>query len=149
MSDAGVTIHNLKSIPPYFAAIASGIKTFDVRYDDRGYQPGDVLSLSEYHPIPVPLLYSCQVEGCAVPGSLQSKGHVARAIDPIRRRITYIYGSDVRVPGLKAGYVVLGLGPESPMEPSGSEFVDAVREFIRAGHRVTNIVSSWNLPAST
>lgn len=43
-------IHNLKSQPPYFDAIASGIKAWDMRIDDVGYQAGDVLVLDEYDP---------------------------------------------------------------------------------------------------
>lgn len=43
-------IHNLKCWPEYFEAIAQGRKTFEIRYDDRAYETGDVLFLREYSP---------------------------------------------------------------------------------------------------
>lgn len=39
--------HELKILPEYFEAVASGEKKFEVRYDDRGYQAGDELILRE------------------------------------------------------------------------------------------------------
>jgi hypothetical protein len=42
--------HILKTLPQFFAAIAVGRKTFELRRDDRpgGYQVGDVLTLVEW-----------------------------------------------------------------------------------------------------
>ena len=40
--------HNLKIKPIYFDAIARGEKTFEVRYDDRGYRVHDTLRLREF-----------------------------------------------------------------------------------------------------
>jgi hypothetical protein len=45
-----VTVHVLKTLPPYFDAIERGEKTFEIRRDDRGFQKGDVLHLQEYNP---------------------------------------------------------------------------------------------------
>ena len=42
------TTHELKTLPEYFTAVLSGVKTFEVRRDDRPYKPGDVLMLREY-----------------------------------------------------------------------------------------------------
>lgn len=42
--------HELKCWPPYFHAIASRQKNFDVRRDDRGYQKGDTVILKEWVP---------------------------------------------------------------------------------------------------
>ena len=43
--------HELKTWPCYYAAIISGRKTFEVRYDrDRGFQAGDMLLLREQDP---------------------------------------------------------------------------------------------------
>jgi hypothetical protein len=39
--------HELKIWPPYFEAVASGAKTFEIRKDDRGFKVGDVLVLRE------------------------------------------------------------------------------------------------------
>jgi hypothetical protein len=43
-------IHELKTHPQYFARLADGSKTFEIRKNDRGYQAGDVLVLREYNP---------------------------------------------------------------------------------------------------
>jgi len=43
-------IHKLKTVPPYFQDVASGIKTFEIRFDDRHYRVGDRLILLEYFP---------------------------------------------------------------------------------------------------
>ncbi len=43
-------IHVLKCWPIFFEAIDSGLKTFEVRKNDRNYQEGDFLHLEEYDP---------------------------------------------------------------------------------------------------
>lgn len=45
-------IHELKTWPPSFEQILSGRKSFELRFDDRGFQVGDVLCLREYDPLP-------------------------------------------------------------------------------------------------
>ena len=42
--------HHLKTWPEYFKVIKSGKKTFEIRWNDRDYQVGDVLVLEEYDP---------------------------------------------------------------------------------------------------
>lgn len=42
--------HELKCFPQYYARLADGTKTFEVRKDDRGYQAGDTLEIREYDP---------------------------------------------------------------------------------------------------
>lgn len=43
-----MAIHELKIKPLYFEPIIQGIKTFEIRKDDRGYEVGDLLILKEY-----------------------------------------------------------------------------------------------------
>lgn len=43
-------VHELKIWPEYFDAVEAGLKTFEIRQDDRGFKSGDVLSLCEYDP---------------------------------------------------------------------------------------------------
>lgn len=40
-----MTHHILKCDLPYFDAVESGDKTFEIRRNDRGYQKGDTISL--------------------------------------------------------------------------------------------------------
>lgn len=43
-------IHELKCHPQYFARLADGSKTFEIRRNDRGYQAGDELLLRIWDP---------------------------------------------------------------------------------------------------
>lgn len=40
--------HKLKILPKYFNDVRSGIKTFEIRKNDRNFQVGDFLLLKEY-----------------------------------------------------------------------------------------------------
>ena len=43
-------IHELKILPEYFNDVLSGIKTFEIRKNDRPFCNGDLLALNEYDP---------------------------------------------------------------------------------------------------
>lgn len=45
-----MTVHKLKLLPEYFDAVANGIKTFEIRKNDRDYKVGDTLHLYEFDP---------------------------------------------------------------------------------------------------
>jgi hypothetical protein len=45
-----VKIHNLKTWPEYYKAVASGAKPFEIRRNDRGFEVGHVLRLNEFDP---------------------------------------------------------------------------------------------------
>lgn len=40
--------HYLKILPEYFRAVRCGVKTFELRRNDRNYQPCDTLVLQEW-----------------------------------------------------------------------------------------------------
>ena len=42
--------HELKIWPQYYCRVVDGTKTFEVRKNDRGFQPGDEVILKEYNP---------------------------------------------------------------------------------------------------
>lgn|GEM_PF-1003735 len=44
-----MTKHELKILPEYFSAVAKGLKTFEIRKNDRDYQVGDLLDLKEWN----------------------------------------------------------------------------------------------------
>ena len=79
----GFPVHNLKVDQPYFDALASGHKTFEVRYNDRGFQPGDLLFLQEWT------------------GSQYTGRSISRSVSYVLR--------DGEKFGVQPGYVVLGL----------------------------------------
>jgi hypothetical protein len=75
-------LHTLKTWPDQFTALTDGSKTFEVRYDDRGFAVGDLLRLAEWDP------------------------DTSRFTDRmLLRRVTHLH----RGFGLADGYVVLGL----------------------------------------
>jgi hypothetical protein len=43
-----MAIHHLKTWPHYFQAIKRGEKTFELRFNDRGFREGDTLMLQEW-----------------------------------------------------------------------------------------------------
>lgn len=76
-------IHDLKLIQPYFDAVWHRKKLFEVRLNDRDYKVGDELLLREYNPKDNTYTSMC-----------------------VRCTVCFILVSS---PGLKEGYVVLGL----------------------------------------
>jgi len=45
------TTHELKTHPQYFTLIEAGLKHFELRKDDRGYEVDDLLILREWSPV--------------------------------------------------------------------------------------------------
>jgi len=43
-----MTTHTLKTLTPYFHLLETHVKTFEVRFNDRNFQVGDILHLREY-----------------------------------------------------------------------------------------------------
>ena len=41
-------IHDLKILPEYYTAVNKGVKTYELRFDDRNYAVGDTLILREW-----------------------------------------------------------------------------------------------------
>jgi hypothetical protein len=104
-------IHELKTWPEPFAALAAGLKTFEFRRDDRGFAVDDVLVLREWAPhrewlaggTPYPPEFAPDLgpgkSGKPVPGEYTGNF--------LRRRVTYL----ARGPawGIPAGFVVMSL----------------------------------------
>lgn len=83
MSNYHKTIHELKTQPPYFTLIEAGLKLFELRKDDRGYETGDLLILREW--LPEEETYTgyslCAVITCIVrDGPWLAPGYVALGI---------------------------------------------------------------------
>lgn len=104
-----MTEHTLKVVPPYFDALVSGSKTFEVRKNDRAYQAGDVLRLREWHP-GTGYSLRCDEQGCT---EWAREGHWATCRETVVKRVSFVYAGDPRFGGVEPGYVVLGLGASS------------------------------------
>ena len=50
-NDETPNCHALKIYPEYFEAVKSGVKTFEIRKNDRAFRVGDYLLLKEYNKI--------------------------------------------------------------------------------------------------
>ena len=83
--------HELKTWPEFYEVIASGEKTFELRYDDRGFHAGDILRLREW--------------------SLEIEQYTGREMSVT---VTYLWTGF----GLKSGWVVMGFQPNKPLNPT-------------------------------
>ena len=96
LTDFGDRIHDLRTWPQFFEAVADRSKPFEVRRDDRDFQPGDWLLLEEYDPT-----------DSGQPRVYEPKGYTGRKLI---RRITYVLrGQAATDVGVRAGFCVLGL----------------------------------------
>ena len=73
--------HKLKTVNPFFEQARDGLKNFEVRFDDRDFNVGDIIILQQYR-------------------------YEKYTGEEITRTIKYILR---RFKGLQTGYVVLGL----------------------------------------
>lgn len=76
-------VHNLKTWPNFFQDILERRKSFELRYNDRDFNVGDVLILNEYDP--------------------KKNKYLGRVIE---RKIIYKIED---IPGLEKGYCILGI----------------------------------------
>ncbi len=79
-------LHKIKILEQYADAVAEGRKNFEVRYNDRGYNAGDIV---EFH-----VIDDLGIEAFNHP------------LNEKRKEITYVHSGL----GLKYEYVVFGLG---------------------------------------
>jgi hypothetical protein len=97
--------HDLKTTPEHFQALWDGLKTAELRKDDREYAVGVVLVLREWQTI-IALVH---VDSNGDP--IVSSSYTGRKL---RRTITHILRGG---PWLADGYVMLSLGLEAPHAP--------------------------------
>ena len=95
-------IHELKLDTEYFDDVKSGLKTFEIRKNDRDYQVGDLLSLSRFgdgeHLKTKSGLYANKENSL--------KAVILNEADTILMVVTYITDYEQ-----KDGYVVMGIEP--------------------------------------
>lgn len=101
-----LTIHELKVLPEYYRAIVNDIKTFEIRFNDRGYKVGDVLLLKEW-------------DGEAFTGN------------SIKRRIAYVLDDNSGY--VLEGYVVMSIVKEKQRSVKPIE-VDTDLSYFKCGN---------------
>ncbi len=75
-------LHTLKTLPQYFDAVKAGIKTAELRVNDRNYRVGDILCLQKY---------------------TEQRGYAD--VEPVIAIVTHIVTDEFN--GLAAGFVML------------------------------------------
>lgn len=79
--------HELKTWPEYFKAISMGHKMFELRRNDRGFKPGDILLLAEYDP--------------------SLKSYTGQTL---KRKVDYVLeGEGVELFGLQPGFCIMSI----------------------------------------
>ena len=89
-----MTIHKLKLSPIYYDDSASGIKTFEIRNNDRNFKVGDILELREW-----------------VWSGFDGKGTYT---GNVHWKVHYLHFDDEEY--LYEGFVCLGVSPIAPEE---------------------------------
>lgn len=99
-------IHELKTDPQVFDAVAEGRKTFEIRKDDRGFAVGDLLMLrktkhtgQEMRSYPHP----------DHPGRIVEGKPLKYVGQPLYVRVTYILRGPIY--GLADGWVIMAIQP--------------------------------------
>ena len=98
-----MTKHKLKLNDRYFDAVANGIKTFEIRKDDRRFRVGDTL-----------VLYRVGVDGKYIT-SLKVDGKTFTEDEPsswthsVEVKVKYILTHDDFPDGIPEGYVVMSI----------------------------------------
>lgn len=108
-------IHNLKTLPPFFFAVARGEKTFEVREDDRSYQTGDIVILEFFEaskpnwspPMPPAMPGNAPPYPIRLPPPPPNLPKVSFDRSPIYKRISYVLRGGQF--GIEPGFVVFGL----------------------------------------
>ncbi len=103
-----MNVHELKSWPEYFAPLWEAHKTFEIRWEDRGFAVGDLLWLREW--LPPDNLADTDEEDMADPARYTGKHLLVRITD-----ITAEH------PGLATGYVALSVEFVRLVPLSGAE----------------------------
>jgi len=81
--------HELKVWPQYFCRVKDGSKTFEVRVNDRGFQPGDEVVLREFDPKGK----TSNNDETPMSGPSYSNGAYTRS-SPLEFRVGYVYPID-------------------------------------------------------
>lgn len=97
--EVSVTLHELKTDPGVFDAVADGRKTFEIRRDDRNFEEGDEL-----------LLRRTRDSGSA----MANGAPLVYTGQQLRCRVTYVLRGPVY--GLRDGWAILSIAGVAPCD---------------------------------
>lgn len=119
----GQRVHRLKCWPQFYAKVRTNEKRYEIRKDDRDFQVGDYLDLSEWDP------HHADFPG---PGDAMVMGaHTGRSL---MRRVSYLMRD---FPGLAPGYVLMSIAPiEDAPAASGEARLEIAGEGVKAALRI-------------
>lgn len=111
-------VHELKIAPEWYELVSSGIKKFEIRFDDRGFKVGDTLVLKEF--------------------DLKNKAANRYTGREYKTKIEYIYNDKL---GLLNGYVILGIVKTGHwiLDPNGMDWNLPAWKCSECGGRNANI----------
>ena len=93
-----MTVHQMKLNDCYFDAVDNGIKTYEIRKDDRGFRVGDVLKI-----------YRVNDNGLYVSNDGAYASNDRSGLKPIQVTVKYILTHDDFPDGIPEGYVVMSI----------------------------------------
>lgn len=93
-----MTEHNLKLNDRYFDAVANGVKTFEIRKNDRGFCVGDTLKM-----------YRVNDNGLYVSNDGTYASNDRSGLKSIQVKVKYILTHDDFPDGISEGYVVMSI----------------------------------------
>ena len=114
-----MSTHRIDIDTAYADHVLSGAKPFEVRRNDRAYQPGDHLLMREVGRTGHEDGYGNESGHWAEPGGANCSACRERRY--IRARVSFVYSGDPRWTDLHPGYVVLGLTGIGLSLPLGAE----------------------------
>lgn len=93
MKNNSTFTHEIKAYPAFFSEILSGKKTFEIRFDDRGYQVGHHLHIKEFDPV--------EAKQIRAGNFRDTQGYTGREV---KAEITYVTSW-----AQKEGYIVMAI----------------------------------------
>lgn len=115
-----MNVHELRILSEYFNSVVDGIKTFEIRKDDRGYKVGDLLFLKEWDENGIYTGRSIIKEVVYLTNDAQKPSYVVLAIkEPSFDVLNRVYGYN------KAVNLTIGCEPIWVLEQATDEDLEA------------------------
>ena len=108
--------HDVKLVSDFYDDSASGVKSFEIRKNDRDYQVGDYLNLREVNYSTNINTETASTTGVLIGVDISIRAEAVETGRSHVKEITYILTSEEFPEGIKEGYVILGARPVMSQE---------------------------------